>query len=121
MTLDPSMKLLPHLRAALCALGLALAGAGLAQPQSRPAAPDSEARFVAALEQASHEQLKSIYLACSDEAERRVLGSGEAAACSIAYETLKRRVFGGDFDALLAWSRSQAAARTGAPEVAGAK
>ena len=51
--------------------------------------------------------LKTLYLHCSKEAMQRALGSGEAASCSIVYETLLRRWFGGDFIALLAWSRAQ--------------
>jgi len=51
--------------------------------------------------------LKTIYLGCSREAFQRSLGSGEIASCSIVYETLLRRSFGGDFMALLSWSRAQ--------------
>ncbi|MCG3189156.1 MAG: hypothetical protein LKCHEGNO_01429 [Burkholderiaceae bacterium] len=52
-------------------------------------------------------ELKTLYLHCSAEADRRLLDIGEAAVCSIAYEALKRRIFGGDFEALLAWWRAQ--------------
>jgi hypothetical protein len=51
--------------------------------------------------------LKEFYLRCSHEASRQSLGLGEAALCSMIYETLLKRVFGADFDALLAWSRAQ--------------
>ncbi|KAB2873792.1 MAG: hypothetical protein IT503_08590 [Burkholderiaceae bacterium] len=51
--------------------------------------------------------LKAVYLRCDAEANRRLLDFGDAALCSLAYEALKRRVFGGDFDALLAWWRTQ--------------
>jgi hypothetical protein len=50
--------------------------------------------------------LKTLYIGCSREAMQRALGSGEAASCSIVYETLLRRSFSGDFMALLAWSRT---------------
>jgi hypothetical protein len=52
-------------------------------------------------------RLKEFYLHCSHEASRHVLGLGEAALCSMIYETLLGRIFGGDFHALLAWSRVQ--------------
>ena len=51
--------------------------------------------------------LKTVYVRCSREASQYALGFGGAAFCSIVYETLLRRVFGGDFHALLAWSRIQ--------------
>jgi hypothetical protein len=50
-------------------------------------------------------ELKNTYSNCSREAMQRVLGSGEAALCSVVYEALLGRIFGGDFEALLAWSR----------------
>lgn len=55
------------------------------------------------------EQLKRLYLDCSDAALGGALGSEGIAFCSMAYETLLRRVFQGDFVALLAWSRRQPA------------
>jgi len=81
---------------------------------ARPALP--EARPVSA---ATPAQLKSIYLQCNQLAETTLLDFGTAARCSIAYEELKHRVFDGDFQRLLAWSRrqqavSQAAAVVGA-------
>ena len=59
------------------------------------------------LEVMPESSLKTIYLGCSREALQRSLGSGEIASCSIVYETLLRRGFGGDFMAVLAWSRAQ--------------
>src|SRR5688572_8292255 len=47
----------------------------------------------------TEDELKGAYSDCSREAMRRGLGSGEAALCSIVYETLLTRVFGGDFEA----------------------
>jgi len=40
------------------------------------------------------------------------LGSNGIALCSIGYEILLTRTFGGDFFALLAWSRSQSTEAT---------
>ena len=63
--------------------------------------------LAAQLEAIRESRLKSLYLGCSREALQRALGSGEAASCSIVYESLLRRGFGGDFMAFLAWSRAQ--------------
>jgi O-glycosyl hydrolase len=51
-------------------------------------------------------ELKDAYSTCSHHAMERALGAGEAAACSMVYETLLKAVFGGDFEALLLWSRN---------------
>jgi len=55
-------------------------------------------------------ELKAFYVRCSEQSIERRLDGGEAMACSIAYEVLLRKYFGGDFEVLLAWSRAQAAA-----------
>jgi hypothetical protein len=52
-------------------------------------------------------QLKTRYLACDSAAMRGELGSGAIAGCSVVYEELKQRGFGGDFGRLLTWSKSQ--------------
>ena len=57
------------------------------------------------LEGLSDSGLKAFYLHCSRAAAKRSLGSGGIAVCSIGYELLLRRTFGGDFNALLAWWR----------------
>lgn len=59
------------------------------------------------LEALTAPQVKLVYLNCSSQALERRLDGGEAAMCSIAYDVLLRRHFGGDFSALLAWSRQQ--------------
>lgn len=105
----------PNLRNLLSMVCMAVAGAASAQPASAPMDAGRESRLIAHFEQAPQQELMEIYVACSNEAEARLLGAGEAAACSIAYETLKRRVFAGDFDALLAWSRSTRAANSQSP------
>ena len=56
---------------------------------------------------ASVDALKRAYLACDRSAMRGQLSSGGIMHCSMVYEELKRRAFGGDFDKLLAWSNSQ--------------
>jgi hypothetical protein len=57
--------------------------------------------------QATPAQLRAAYLQCNRLAETTLLDFGTAAACSLVYEELKARVFGGDFQRLLAWSREQ--------------
>jgi hypothetical protein len=63
-----------------------------------------------ALERLSEYKLKAFYVRCSGQSIERRLDGGEAMICSIAYEVLLRKYFGGDFEVLLAWSRAQAAA-----------
>jgi hypothetical protein len=53
------------------------------------------------------DELKRVYLSCSDAALDRRLGNGGIQYCSMIYEELKRRAFDGDFERLLAWSRAQ--------------
>lgn len=63
----------------------------------------------ARLEAAGAEELKLLYLRCSQETLERRLDAGEAMACSVVYDVLLRNYFGGDFVQLLAWSRAQQA------------
>ncbi len=51
--------------------------------------------------------LKAIFLRCSAQANQQMMDFGSAAACSVAYEALLRRDFAGDFQALMAWWRTQ--------------
>ena len=99
--------------AAAASIGALLAAAPApAQTALEPvAAPQHEALVVANLKTLSDGQLKAFYLGCSDAATARQLGSGEIALCSIGYEMLLQRSFGGDFMALLAWSRRHDGAR----------
>jgi hypothetical protein len=53
------------------------------------------------------DELKRIYLGCSSASLGGRLGTQGIAQCSVVYEALKNRAFGGDFEKLLAWSRSQ--------------
>ena len=54
------------------------------------------------------DDLKRSYLACHRASMRLALDSGEAMHCSVVYEALKHRAFGGDFERVLAWSHKQA-------------
>ena len=62
------------------------------------------------LKHVSVEDLKRGYLACHQASMRRMLDMGETMQCSVIYEALKQRAFGGDFERLLAWTRAQAPA-----------
>jgi hypothetical protein len=84
-----------------------LAFAPPAQAQGEAAAGRRSPAMPAALAQASPEQLKAAYLQCDRLVRSAPLDSGTAATCSVIYETLKQRVFDGDFHRLLAWSRTQ--------------
>jgi hypothetical protein len=53
------------------------------------------------------EELKHRYLACDAAATMSRLPMLDAVQCSIVSEELRLRVFGGDFDKLLAWWRTQ--------------
>jgi hypothetical protein len=52
-------------------------------------------------------RLKSAYLDCENAAVNRALNAGEIARCTIIYEKLKGRVFGGDFRRLKAWFEAE--------------
>jgi hypothetical protein len=60
-------------------------------------------------------ELKSLYLACERAAMQGMLGHGDARYCSVAYEELKRRGFGGDFEKLLTWWRARGPQKAAAP------
>jgi hypothetical protein len=53
------------------------------------------------------DELKSAYLDCDRRAATAFLDAGDAANCSLVYEELKKRVFTGDFERLLAWWQAQ--------------
>lgn len=58
-------------------------------------------------QQLTVDELKRAYLACNRGALDDRLGTAGIIRCSLIYEELKRRAFGGDFGKLLVWSRSQ--------------
>lgn len=82
-------------RTALAAL---LAAAALVVHAQPPASP---------LRALPIEQLKKTYLDCDRQTQARLIPFGEAANCSIIADELLARGFGGDFNRLLAWWRSQ--------------
>jgi hypothetical protein len=58
------------------------------------------------LKAVSIDALKTAYLACDQAAVEGRLSGAAVMQCSVIYEELKQRAFGGDFEKLLAWSRS---------------
>lgn len=70
------------------------------------ACPEPE-HVQATLERLPESELKALYLGCARESTRQRLAPIDAALCSATAELLKERSFGGDFDAMLAWWRSQ--------------
>lgn len=65
----------------------------------------------AELKEVPIDELKRVYLSCDRAADSGQLNTGGIMYCSMVYEELKRRAFGGDFARLLAWSRAQPSAR----------
>ena len=59
------------------------------------------------LEAMSEKEVKDFYTRCSEESIAQRLDGGEAMACSIGYEVLLQKHFGGDFGRLLVWSRGR--------------
>lgn len=55
--------------------------------------------------------LKSLVTECSHTAEIMILDVDVAAVCSMGYEALLRKSFGGDYHAMLAWWRAERASR----------
>lgn len=60
------------------------------------------------------EALKRLYLDCERGVAAGEMRGGGVALCSIAYEELKRRAFGGDFGRLKAWYDAAIGAGSGA-------
>lgn len=63
--------------------------------------------MLARYEQLPSHCLKAIFLRCSAQANQQLMDFDSAASCSIGYEALLKRDFAGDFQALMAWWRSQ--------------
>ena len=51
--------------------------------------------------------LKRLVVECNAAASRQLLDAGSAFGCSLGYEALLRKGFGGDFQALLTWWRTR--------------
>ena len=93
----------PNLPACSCiAVGLLIPAAA---PAQTAALAPPQRQEVAYLEKLPEAALKTMYLTCARVSSERLLSFDEAIQCSTAAEILKRRSFGGDFNALLAWWR----------------
>ena len=96
----------PRVRPALVVGAVALVLLAAAAPSARGYSPGGAPQAIPV------DELKQMYLACNRAATASRMSSGSIMQCSIVYEELKRRAFGGDFDELLAWSRAQPPVRT---------
>jgi len=94
---------------------VACAMLGAAQAGQATAASAATRPSHSQLDTATVDQLKRTYLECEKGATERMLDSGEAALCSMVHEALKERGFGGDFERMLAWWRSERSAVATAP------
>lgn len=81
-----------------------------------PAALADRNGTIAAFERLPEACLKRVLIACHREAGRRLLDLGSAAMCSMNYEALLRKSFGGDFNALMAWWQREGALASAADE-----
>jgi hypothetical protein len=113
--------LLPGIAAAVAIVSFAVAvtqAVGSAAPARAPDDPRAAAlptaQQLAAPQPAaplpsdlSVDRLKAAYLECDRSARTRLIDGATAGLCSTIGEELMRRGFGGDFDALLAWWRSE--------------
>jgi len=61
--------------------------------------------------QLSETELKKLFLACDAASQSGLVDDADAAACSVIYEALKDRVFGGDSRRLLEWWRQEKSKR----------
>src|SRR5437764_1077225 len=98
-------------------IALALAAACVAGSARAGTAQDSECRAavsqaqplanrnatIASLEQMPDSCLKSLLVECSENAGQRLLDLGSAAVCSMGYEALLHKGFGGSFGAMMVW------------------
>jgi len=88
-------------------------GPQAAQPQACAAPAEADNPLADRREQLSLYEgmpehcLKTLVMECTAVANERMLDMGSAATCSIGYEALLKRGFGGDFKAMLAWWRTQ--------------
>jgi len=62
---------------------------------------------LAQLETLPESCLKTLVVECSAVASQQMLDAGSAASCSMSYEALLKRSFGGNFQEMLFWWRSQ--------------
>lgn len=106
--------------AALCGCAWAAqAGEAAAQCEAPTAQgsvmfPDRE-ETISSMQEMPESCLKSLVVLCGRSADQRLLDLGSAAMCSMGYEALLRKSFGGSFHAMMAWWRGQRAAESFVP------
>jgi len=108
------MRFVPHATPFLIVAAICLCSAAPAV-LAQEGKPVTELRYASSLPQkstSSAEQLKAIFLDCDRQASAGLVDMGVAAYCSLAYEELKRTVFDGDFNRLMAWWRAHRVAVT---------
>ena len=76
---------------------------------------NDRAATIARMEQMPDACLKRMLFICGDAAGQRVMDTGSAFTCSMSYEALLHKSFGGNFAAMLAWWRGARDARIAAP------
>jgi len=87
-------------------LGAVAAALVLLAASPVPAPAQAKAPDRRDLASVSVEALQRTYLECDHIATRTLLDLASAAHCSMVGEELKHRVFGGDFEQLIAWWRA---------------
>jgi hypothetical protein len=110
----------PWQRFALCAALCACDWAAADEIPTRCEAALSEGHVladrsgtIAAMERMPEGCLKSLLLQCSETADRQFMDLGSAAICSMGYEALLRKSFGGSFHAFMEWWRRERAEAIG--------
>lgn len=73
----------------------------VAMPEGHPLA--NRSATILSMEQLPDSCLKSLLVECNQSARERLLDLGSAALCSMGYEALLHKSFGGSFGAMLAW------------------
>lgn len=107
-------------RTAVAFVAIAAAWPTLAQAQSAdcrvpelPAHPlVARSASITWFEQMPESCLKAMFMECAAATREHILDLGSATFCSVGYEALLKRGFGGDFHALMGWWRSQREARS---------
>lgn len=107
-------------RAAIACVAIAAAWPTVAQAQAAdcrvPALPAhplaARSASISWFEQMPESCLKVMFMECAAATREHILDLGSATFCSVGYEALLKRGFGGDFHALMGWWRSQREAPT---------
>lgn len=94
------------MKLAILTMLMASCSLGQAQNQLKETAEGNSKAIREALVHMSEQDLKGLYLSCSNASSKRLLDMGEAIVCSTGAEELKNRIFLGNFEETLAWWRS---------------